>query len=139
MLLYVRVKYILKFFVIKNKIRRLVFFDEFIGKNVNLNLNKLRREKLKLVLRFLFLLLLDCYKKNFYNVKISFVSVFDLYDIVDFSIWNKGNKEEILRYLGMESFNSKFLLLFIDCFVVGGGNWKMLRNGSKFVSLFLIF
>lgn len=86
LLLYVRVKYILKFFVIKNKIRRLVFFDEFIGKNVNLNLNKLRREKLKLVLRFLFLLLLDCYKKNFYNVKISFVSVFDLYDIVDFSI-----------------------------------------------------
>lgn len=31
------------------------------------------------------------------------------------------------------------MLLFIDCFVVGGGNWKMLRNGSKFVSLFLIF
>lgn len=133
--LYVRAKHIPKFPVTKNKTRRPASFDELIGKNANSNSNKPRREKPKSASRLSLPLLPDRYKKNSHNVKISFVSASDLYDIVDFSIRNKGNKEETLRYLGMESSNSQSSPSPTDRPAAGGGNRKTSRNGSKLASL----
>lgn len=132
--LYVRAKHIPKFPVSKNKTRRPASFDELIGKNGNSNSNKPKREKPKSASRLSLPLLPERYKKNSHNVKISFVSASDLYDIVDFSIRNKGNKEETLRYLGMESSNNQASSP-TDRPAAGGGNRKTSRNGSKLNSI----
>lgn len=42
-----------------------------------------------------------------HHVKISFVSASDLYDIVDFSLRNKGTKAETIKFLEMEAENKR--------------------------------
>ncbi|KAJ8304191.1 hypothetical protein KUTeg_017774 [Tegillarca granosa] len=42
-----------------------------------------------------------------HHVKISFVSASDLYDIVDFSLRNKGTKADTMKFLEMEAENKK--------------------------------
>jgi hypothetical protein len=124
--LYVRAKHIPKFPSTKNR-RRPASFDELVGKNANSKSNKPRRDKPKSASRLSLPSLPDRYNKNPHHVKISFVSASDLYDIVDFSIRNKGNKEDTLRYLEMENIQNSSPSPS-DRPSAGAGNRKMSRN-----------
>lgn len=124
--LYVRAKHIPKFPSTKNR-RRPASFDELVGKNANSKSTKPRRDKPKSASRLSLPSLPDRYNKNPHHVKISFVSASDLYDIVDFSIRNKGNKEDTLRYLEMENVQNQSPSPS-DRPSAGAGNRKTSRN-----------
>ncbi|KAK3098579.1 hypothetical protein FSP39_020906 [Pinctada imbricata] len=95
--LVVRAKHIPKFPAPSVKRRRPASLDELIGKS------KSKRDKPKSASRLSLPMLPERYGKGAHRVKISFVSASDLYDIVDFSIRTKANKEETLKYLRMEN------------------------------------
>ena len=93
--LVVRAKHIPKFPASKTKRTRPASLDELIGKS------KAKRDKPKSASRLSLPMLPEKYGRGSHHVKISFVSASDLYDIVDFSIRNKANKEETLKFLKM--------------------------------------
>ncbi|XP_061174764.1 uncharacterized protein LOC133183890 [Saccostrea echinata] len=128
--LYVRAKHIPKIPLTKNKTRRPASFDELIGKNAKSKSNKPRRDKPKSASRLSLPSLPERYNKNSHQVKISFVSASDLYDIVDFSIRNKGNKEDTLRYIEMDNIHNHTPSP-TGRPLPGAGNRKASRNISK--------
>ncbi|XP_062586779.1 uncharacterized protein LOC134248389 [Saccostrea cucullata] len=128
--LYVRAKHIPKIPLTKNKDRRPASFDELIGKNAKSKSNKPRRDKPKSASRLSLPSLPERYNKNSHQVKISFVSASDLYDIVDFSIRNKGNKEDTLRYIEMDNIHNHTPSP-TGRPLPGAGNRKSSRNLSK--------
>ncbi|XP_062617515.1 uncharacterized protein LOC134279182 [Saccostrea cucullata] len=128
--LYVRAKHIPKIPLTKNKDRRPASFDELIGKNAKSKSNKPRRDKPKSASRLSLPSLPERYNKKSHQVKISFVSASDLYDIVDFSIRNKGNKEDTLRYIEMDNIHNHTPSP-TGRPLPGAGNRKSSRNLSK--------